>query len=196
MRWTGVLLAVVFAGAAQAGAPALDEKDRAKLEKGEVIVQSRRPTNNEGVAARAIAVVDAPPDRVWPVVRECQHFSKFMPRTKSSRLVSQEGEVMVCEVEISMPFPFSNLKAQTRATHETLDDGGFLRRWTLIKGSYKRNDGSWTLLPWGDGSRTLAVYEIDANPDVSLPDAIIRSAQTGSLPDVFAAVRKRVRALK
>jgi ribosome-associated toxin RatA of RatAB toxin-antitoxin module len=192
---TMVLLGVALlcAPAAAAVKPALDADDRKKLEEGEVLVQSRKPTDDEGVAARAIAVIDAPPEKVWPVVRDCAHYHEFMPRTKESRLVREEGEVTVCEVEISMPFPLSNLKAATRAVNRPLPEGGFERSWTLLEGTYSRNNGSWVLYPWGDGSRTLAVYEIDANPDISIPDAILRSAQTGTLPDVMEAIRKRVR---
>jgi hypothetical protein len=48
-------------------------------------------------------------------------------------------------------------------------------------------------MPWGaDGKKSLLVYWLDVDPKVMVPDAIIRRAQTGSLPDVFEAVRKRV----
>jgi hypothetical protein len=47
-------------------------------------------------------------------------------------------------------------------------------------------------VPWGDGTRALVRYTIDSDPGLLLPDALIRSAQTGSLPEVFVAIRKRV----
>ncbi len=175
------------------GAPPLNGEDRAQVEQGEVVVKRLTPTDDSGVSARAYGVVDAPPAEVFPVVRDCAYFHEFMPRTKNSKLVSQEGPVAICEVEISMPFPISNLVATTRSTNKELPGGGFERRWSLVEGDYNRNNGAWEVTPWGaDGKKTLLVYWLDVDPKVMVPDAIIRRAQTGSLPDVFEAVRKRV----
>jgi hypothetical protein len=71
--------------------------------------------------------------------------------------------------------------------------GHYSRVWTLLRGTYKRNDGSWTVVPWGaDAKKTLVVYWVDSDPKMAIPDPILRGAQTGALPDVFKAIRKRV----
>ncbi|MCB9535545.1 MAG: hypothetical protein H6704_04705 [Myxococcales bacterium] len=185
-----LLLAPLFAQAT----PKLSGDAKATLTKGEVIVERLDPTGGTGVAARAMGVVDAAPAKVWPVVRDCEHFAKFMPRTKMSALISRKGTDSVCKVEIEMPFPFDNLWSVVRSSERETEGGGFQRVWTLMKGTYKRNNGRWSVYPW-EGDKSLLVYEIDVDPDMAIPDAIIRSAQTGSLPDVFEAVRKRVKAL-
>ncbi len=178
---------------ALAQAPALTSGQEAKLEKGEVVLHKLRPTNNSGVAAWAVGLVNAPVAKVWPVLRDCGRYSEFMPRTKSSQLISRAGDTMECKVIISMPFPFSNLWSHVQSKTGTLPGGGHIRAWRLLKGNYKRNRGSWSVLPWkGDAGRTLLVYRLDVDPDMLIPDAIIRAAQTGYLPDVFTAVRKRV----
>jgi hypothetical protein len=100
------------------GAPPLDAGERAQVEQGEVVVKRLTPTGDAGVSARAYGIVDAPPAEVFPVVRDCAYFHEFMPRTKNSKLVSQQGPVALCEVEISMPFPISNLVATTRSTNK------------------------------------------------------------------------------
>ncbi len=170
-------------------APSLSAAHKATLSKGEVVIVTL-PTSS-GVKAWAARVIRAPKEAVWPTVRDCAHFSKFMPRTKASRMVRKTGEKMICEVEISMPFPLSNLKATTTAVNTTLPgDAGYKRTWKLLEGNYKRNQGSWDILPWG-ADTTLAVYNIDVDPDMLVPDAILRKAQTGSLPDVFKAIEKR-----
>ncbi|MCA9538891.1 MAG: hypothetical protein KC620_08380 [Myxococcales bacterium] len=189
-----VTLLALSTGSAVAGPPAINQLVRARLEKGEVIVREVPPTNDEGVAAKAMAIVDAPPVKVWPVVRDCQYFKDFMPRTEDSRLIERKPGQSRCRVEIAMPFPFSNLWSIVTAVEEERPDGSFARRWKLDEGTYARNNGSWELFPWGDdGQRTLLIYSVDANPDISIPDWIIRSAQTGALPDLFQSVRKRVR---
>ena len=35
------------------------------------------------------------------------------------------------------------------------------------------------------------MYEVDLNPQISLPDFILRDAQTGALPEMFIVVAKR-----
>jgi ribosome-associated toxin RatA of RatAB toxin-antitoxin module len=179
---------------ADAGATGSISADhRAQLEKGEVVVTLLEPTGGDGIAALARAVVDAPVAKVWPVVRDCQHFQSFMPRTKESRVSDAAGDQFTCYVEIEMPFPLSNLKASTRSTVRELPGGGHERRWALESGDYERNSGSWTVKPWAEGKKALLEYRIDVKPNSSVPDAIARRAQSSSLPEMFDAIRQRAR---
>jgi len=175
-------------------APALSADETKQLEKGEVVVRKLEPTGGKGMAAMALGIVDAAPAEVWPVVRDCQHYKDFMPRTKHSELKEEAG-VKLCHVELSLPFPLKDLWSESKSTL-TEDPPRFRREWTLVHGTYHRNQGSWTLLPWADGAKTLVVYVVDAHPDSLVPDGLARSAQTKSLPDVFVAVRQRVMSLR
>lgn len=175
-------------------APAFTDDEKKVLEKGDVVVHRLEPTGGKGVAAQAVGVVDAAPAEVWPVVRDCQHFKDFMPRTKHSEVKEENGQ-RLCRVELSLPFPMKDLWSETKSTVNE-DPPRFRRAWTLVHGTYHRNDGSWTLLPWADGAKTLLVYRIDSHPDSLVPDGLARSAQAKSLPDVIAAVRKRVVSLR
>jgi ribosome-associated toxin RatA of RatAB toxin-antitoxin module len=185
------LLLALTLGATPAAAerPYFNGPQTKMLEDGKVIVRRLEPTGGTGVAARAVGLVDAAPTVVWPVIRDCQHFSKFMPRTTSSKLIERTGNVAVCEVVVDMPFPFDDLTSVVKST-ETEKAGSFARTWALVSGTYNRNQGTWEVHPW-KGGRSLLVYQLDIDPKISIPDAIIRKAQTGSLPDVFEAVRKR-----
>lgn len=174
-------------------APALSADDTKRLEKGEVLTRSLEPTDNKGVAALALGVIDAPTSEVWPVVRDCQHFKHFMPRTKESGVKEHATKGRLCHVELDMPFPLTNLWSDTASTLREEPAGHFLRSWVLVDGTYHRNNGSWTLVPWGDGgAKTLLAYVVDSDPKLIVPDALMRSAQVGSLPDVVKQVRKRV----
>lgn len=175
-------------------APALSADDQKVLEKGEVVVRRLEPAGGKGVAVLAVGVVDAKPPEVWPVVRDCQYFKDFMPRTKHSELKEEAG-VKLCRVELSMPFPLKDLWSETKSTVNEAPPR-FRRDWTLVHGTYLRNDGSWTLLPWADGAKTLLVYRIDTQPDSMVPDGLARAAQSKSLPDMMAAVKKRVVTLR
>lgn len=196
MRLLCPLLVLLIGGAALAEPPLLSVGQTALLEKGEAIIKTLKPTGGDGVAARAMAIIDAEPHRVFDVINACEHFAKFMPRTKQSKLLRQiSATEKVCFTEISMPFPFSNLVSEVKSTSAELPGGGFERKWTMLKGNYKRNNGEWQVWPHNNGAQSLVVYIIDVDPDMALPDAIIRKAQTGSLPKVFKAIEKRVKAL-
>ena len=190
MRFWVALLLWPSLAAAESAAPQFSDEQKVALERGEVLIKRVKPKDDKGVAAKAVAVVKAHPDQVWQAVNDCAHFKDFMPRTPKSE-VKEDGKV--CRVEVEMPFPFSNLWSETHVTQTFLDGGGRQRSWTLKEGTYEHLRGSWTVLPWGPtGSQTLLMYLIDANPNVPLPDAILRSAQEGTLPDLFTAIRQRV----
>jgi ribosome-associated toxin RatA of RatAB toxin-antitoxin module len=190
LQLTLALVALV----ARAGAvevPPLPAAEVKQVEAGQVVVHTVTPTGGVGVAVEAFGVIDATSAEVFPVVRDCEHFWKFMPRTKVSNVVVENG-TSLCHTVLTMPFPLTDLWSETRSELTESPAGHFKRQWALVHGSYKRNSGSFTVVPWGDGTRALVRYTIDSDPGLLLPDALIRSAQTGSLPEVFVAIRKRV----
>ena len=175
-------------------APALTAPERKQLESGEMVFRPAKPGGPEGVSFVAMGLIQAPSRSVWPVVRDCQHYKDFMPRTVVSERRNTKGNRSVCYVKLSMPFPLSDMESLVNSFETIGPQGRYRRHWTLIEGSYTRNTGSWTLYPFGAESKwTLAVYSIDINPRVSVPDFLIRKAQKGSLPEIFDAIAARVR---
>ena len=190
------LLASVAALAQPVEFPKLTDDEKKKLDGNGVVIHELKPTDSRGVSAESIGVIDAPSTEVWPIVRDCQHFAAFMPSTKTSSQ-KEEGGDHICFDELRLPFPLANLWADTKSVMREEPAGHFHRAWSLVRGTYKRNRGSWTVLPWGaDGKKSLVIYLIDSDPSVLIPDVILRAAQTGSLPEVFASIRKRVLTLR
>lgn len=190
------LLCSASAWAQPVGLPALTEDEKKKLESGEVVVHDRKPTDDKGVSGEALGVIDAPTTEVWPIVRDCEHFSKFLPSTKTSWRKT-DGADTICFDEIQLPFPLTNLWAETRSVARESPAGHYQRDWSFVKGTYKRNRGGWTVVPWGaDGKKSLVVYMVDSDPSLLIPEFILRAAQVGSLPQVFVGIRKRVTQLR
>lgn len=190
----GLLIAVVLAQPVEF--PKLTPAELKKLEANEVVIRELKPTDNRGVSGETLGVVDAPTSEVWPVLRDCEFFSAFLPSTKTSSRKT-EGEDTICFDEISLPFPLINLWADTKSVWREEPAGSFKREWSFVRGTYKRNRGSWTLVPWGaDGRSSLVVYFVDSDPAILIPDLILRAAQGGSLPQVITGIRKRVVALR
>lgn len=165
-----------------------------RLRDGEVVYIEQRPTGGEGVALTACGVVDAPPAEVWPVLRDCEDYEYFLPGVERSTLQSRTDNVALCEALIDLPFPLGELRSVERVTETPLAGGGFERRWSLERGNYQRLEGSWTLRPWGSNAEsTLAVYQLDMDPETVIPDFLLRRAQSSTSRDLFAAIRERVR---
>lgn len=185
-----------FAAAQPVLLPKLTDAEVKRLDKGETVVHETTPTGNKGIGMVSMGVIDAPSTEVWPVLRDCQYFSLFMPRAKVSTAIEENG-VPLCHVELDMPFPLTNLWADTSSVQREEPQGHYFREWTLVRGTYHRNGGSWSVIPWGpDKAKTLVIYVIDADPKMLVPDVFIRAGQAGTLPEVFVAIRGRITTLR
>jgi carbon monoxide dehydrogenase subunit G len=165
----------------------------AELREDEVVVIPRAPTGGRGVALHACALVDAPPDEVWPVVRDCEKWHQYMPGVKNSRLHGRTGNTAVCEVVVDVPFPLGDLRSVTNIVESRRPDGGYHRRANLLSGDYHHNKGFWLLLPHDGGSKTLVAYDIDFNPDTAVPDFVLRTIQSATAPELLESLRERVK---
>jgi len=135
------------------------------------------------------AVMDLPAKKIWSIVSDCAHYKDHLPRVAASELLKKEGNVHTCKVTISMPFPLSNLTGTTAAVHEE-SESGMSRRWKLLSGDYKVNEGSWELKPLDKaGNQTLVTYTVHVEPNIAVPDFIRDSAQKKSLPEMFERVK-------
>lgn len=162
------------------------------LRDGNVVVRQRSPSGG-GVALVACGVVEASPGVVWPVLRDCELYEQFLPGVQRSVLLGRRDGVARCDVSIDLPFPLDDLRSVTRVEERERPDGGFARKWSLVGGNYRRNEGSWTLSSWGpEGRQTLAVYELDIELDSIIPDFLLWRAQSATAPRVFDAIRQRV----
>lgn len=167
-------------------------QDMKAVERGEIDVRTRAVKGSEAPQAIVTAIIDAPPEAVWAYVSDCARYHKTFERIKRSKLLEQKGNEYVCEVEVELPFPFDNLVGVTRAVHTVEPGKQWRRAWTLVRGDYNVNTGSWELKPYGaDGKKTLAIYTVHADPKNSVPDWVRNKAQKSSLPDMM----KRLRAL-
>jgi ribosome-associated toxin RatA of RatAB toxin-antitoxin module len=173
---------------------AASAQDMKALERGEVLVKVQEVKGSEAPRAIVTAIIDAPPEDVWRLVSDCKRYSKIFDRIKRSKLLEQKGSEYVCEVEVELPFPFSNLVGVTRAIHTVEAGKEWRRAWTLVRGDYHTNTGSWVLKPHGaDGKKTLAVYTVHADPKNAVPDWLRNKAQKSTLPDMMKRLRVEVK---
>jgi ribosome-associated toxin RatA of RatAB toxin-antitoxin module len=158
---------------------------------------SEPPNGSSAPTFVAEGVVDAPPARVWALVSNCADYTKNLPNIVASKELSREGDertlfTAVCEVVYHVPFPFSDLKSMSKATL-TADatSGSYSRIWTMIRGDYEVNEGSWWLVPADGGAKTKVTYRIHVRPKLHLPDSLMERSQRTALRQVIQYLRDR-----
>jgi ribosome-associated toxin RatA of RatAB toxin-antitoxin module len=181
-------LAVLFVLAAEAD-------DVAKrLDSGDVVISTEKVEGSDLPRSIAMGVIDAPPEKVWALVTDCDNFYKTMPRIAASKVIERDGGTVVCRVTADLPFPVPDLTSETRAIMTVEPGVKWERRWSLIKGDYRANTGAWVLTPYkGDLKRTLARYELHIDPKIHVPDSFIVAGQKKSLPDLFTRLREQTK---
>jgi ribosome-associated toxin RatA of RatAB toxin-antitoxin module len=167
-----------------------------RLASGDIIVANRSIAGSELPEVTVTAVINAPPAAVWGIVDDCKRYKNTMPRISDSKETSRSGANSVCVVTVDMPMPFSDLTSISDAV-STPGPATWKRTWKLAKGTeggdYKRNEGSWTLSAFdAEGKRTRAVYRVHVEPNVSVPNFIVRKAQESALPDMMKKIRKQL----
>jgi ribosome-associated toxin RatA of RatAB toxin-antitoxin module len=173
----------------------LNDSVRRRLAAGEIVTEEREPTNGKGIAFRSMRILRYAAEVVWPVVRDCDHFEEFLPHVVRSER-RDTGGTTTCTVVTDLPFPLGEITSEVSVTFDTLEGGGHRRSWTLLRGDYVRNNGSWTVVPWdGETGSSLAINEMDVEPESMLPTFLVRAAQYRELPRSWAAIEARVRAL-
>jgi ribosome-associated toxin RatA of RatAB toxin-antitoxin module len=138
--------------------------------------------------------MDLPPRKVWAVVSDCAHYREHLPRIAASELLKRDGNLQTCRVTVQMPFPLANLTSVTAAVLEE-NESGMLRRWKLVSGDFKANEGSWEVKPLERGASSLVVYTIHAEPNGGVPAWLRESAQKKALPELFERVKAEARRL-
>src|SRR5687768_14802652 len=82
--------------------------DADKLAKGDVVVTTQKQAGTDIPIATAKAVVDAAPEKVWAIVSNCARYKESMPSIVSSKMLSKEGNIVMCRVVADLPFPFDD----------------------------------------------------------------------------------------
>ena len=201
-RWLALSALALTFTLAPTDADALSPKKRAKLESGEVVSWTRMIKGRPVPQGNAMALVDADIKTVWSLLEDCSQYSKTMDRVKHSKLTRKwkagGKEHFLCEVEIGLPFPLSNLTVRSESVHTVKPGTYYERAWKLdpSKGpddndDLKYSEGFWKLEPYDHGGRikTLVRYRTHSEPNSSVPTWVLKKAQRSALPNVVANLR-------
>jgi hypothetical protein len=151
----------------------------------------------------AVAEVEAPPEVVFNVVNDFDHYPDFMPYVIESRVLSRNSDSEVLAYNrIAPPFVSErDYPLKFRMTRGTpANNGVFRSEWTAhpdaepeVRGvvRIRINEGSWVAEPISGGERTRLTYTLLTHPGGLIPDFVANMSNTVAIPKLFKAVMKR-----
>jgi hypothetical protein len=156
-----------------------------RLRAGEVVLTQNAVKGTGLPRTRGRKLVRAHAKLVWPYIAKCGEYTHTMTRIVESKMLSQKGGIVECYTRTELPMFLGSLRTHSRAVHVEGPEV-WSRVWTLVKGDFVYNTGAWyiTKAP-GNPRHSLITYEIHAEPNLSIPNFLIRRGQTTGVTKVL-----------
>ncbi len=183
------LVLSTFGAAAQQ--PDLEWIDRHAVAAREILVMAERGERPLTVEVKIAALVDAPPEAIFAVLKACEIAPEYVPNvercTKLEELDRGRADLFVQEIKPIFFLPtFEHVFRLDYTPYTRID----VHR---VSGPISLMEGSWWLVPQDDG-QILLVYELALDPGFPIPRFLVRATLKRDLPKVMAAVRERAEA--
>ncbi len=144
---------------------------KALLQVGEVIIMNDNPPVVRWMSAAGV-LVDAPPETVFSVVTDFEHYPDFVPMTSSASVkeLSPNLEKVNFNLRIQVAFIGYTYKYGIYHYHRP----PLRTDWSLSYGEFDICVGFWELIPVDDGLRTMAFYSVYSEPSSGFVKAIYK----------------------
>lgn len=191
-RLASPLAAAWLAAAATAHAQTLDTDwiDEAILRSGDVQLSFGENDRFRG-RVRAAVLIDAPPRRIWDVLRDCESAPDYLDNVLSCELVEtlDGGRAEVFRQRAKLRWFLPSFEHVFRMDYTPY------RRIVVsrVSGPLDRLDAVWCLIP-EDQNRTRVVYRLDLEPGPLIPNFLLTSPLRRDIRNALAAVRERAEA--
>jgi len=195
MHGRAALLLGLLASSAHAAPEQFTRQQQQALQRGETVTRFWTTADDAG-AGWAARVVSASPEQVFKVIADVERYKDFTNRMTVSHITRRDSTSYDFFYRIDMPWPLSDHWCVTRNTH-AMDPRRrrYRRRWTLLRGTFVRNDGFWLVRPWGK-LQALLLYSVVLRPRGSVPDFVIHHVTRVALPRSVQTMRRRVLELR
>jgi ribosome-associated toxin RatA of RatAB toxin-antitoxin module len=139
---------------------------------------------------RAVAIVDAPVEKVMAVVQDYGRYTEFMPKFEASRVLSQRGSSALLYAQVSLMRGAATIWAELKIKQR---DAGATKviEAKMTKGNVDVLQAVWEVTPLDDG-RTLVAFQIVVDPDLPLPTSLVNSENAKTARMTIRALRERV----
>jgi len=143
---------------------------------------------------RAVAIIDAPMEKVLGVVQDYANYTAFMPHFKTSRVLSQRGGAALLYAQVSLMKGAASIWAELKIKPRDVGTTKVIEA-TMTKGNVDILQAVWEITPFDDG-RTLVAFQIIVDPDLPLPTSLVNSENAKTARMTIRALRERMVATK
>ena len=186
-------LLVLIAGASlqisQAAAADLSDDDMARLQRGEVLLQTIHAEKSGG-AARVVALFHTNANEIWNIIGYCEYEFIYIRGLKLCKMLEGNQFHMKMHHRLRNSWYSPTLDFTFEARREPGGDG----EAHLIDGDLKILEGRWKLSPLGDDNSVIVVHEIRIQPKLPAPRWLVRRSLRRDLPAMMACIRGLARA--
>ncbi len=153
--WCGlalVMAAVAGCGGDKIRAAGADDKQEAKLAKGDILTSTTTDPVTKSNLGIVTGVIDLPPEKLWPILSDYDSFQKYMPFMKETKVVSNQDTVANVKVSWNnanlpisvLPISISYWSLLRIRTYPRT----YYAEFQQVEGDMKRVEGTFLLEPF------------------------------------------------
>lgn len=164
----------------------LTPEQKARLERGEVLVQADLARSGTAGDARAAVLVRAPRAIIYRNMTNCERALGFVPHLVHCQVLetSPDGRSELVEHEVDYGWYLPRASYVFRARY----DPGQRVRFEAVSGDFRVNEGLWELVPRADGA-VVVTYRVRLRPRFYVPRWLVRRSLRRELPALMRALR-------
>lgn len=157
---------------------------------GQVVVSHRKEGNFDYVVGRVR--VQAPPDQVWMVMANPYEFEqKISTKCHVEKVQSDTPQVSVITARVDVGFLLPPVHYTVESRYENR------RKITFhaLSGDLRDFRGSWEVTPTEDGGGSYVTFGMFVQPNLPIPQWLVRHTIRAELPHTLTALRTRIEQL-
>jgi len=182
-------LALVLSAAA-AQSPDGDWIDATLIDGGEIQVDFGGDDRFHGLV-RAAAVIDAPVDKVWQILVDCESAPSYLDNVRSCELVEtlDGGRAQIFRQRAKLRWFLPAVEHEFRMDYEPYERIDVSR----VSGPFERLSGEWRLQT-DERGRTRVDYRLELEPGPLIPDFLLTAPLRRDIVNALLMVRTRAQA--
>ncbi|MBO9541310.1 SRPBCC family protein [bacterium] len=163
---------------------ALSEKEQARIDRGEIVVQVEK-TTNALKHFRAVGQIKAPASKVYAAFTDYARYPEIF-KLKETQILSRKGNVLNVRAVLGLPWPIGD-RWVTNAT--TLSPETLSFSYRRVEGTVLEYEGTIEVVPKGP-KLSQVYYAAKGDPGIPLlPTWLLNRFQESLLPDSIQRVR-------
>jgi ribosome-associated toxin RatA of RatAB toxin-antitoxin module len=161
-----LLFVSIFMVSSSAFAVTFSSSEKAKLKAGETVVKFLPSSGKKGFfGGSGYAIVDAPVEKVWNLIRDWDKYPKMFPRTKYCKVVSKKGNKTLLKIKIG--HPVVSIRYHAQITEDAAKKSLRFDLLTKYPHDIEMLKGYWRLFPQS-GGRTLVAYVVSVKAPMGI----------------------------